>query len=239
MKLLNPALYLFVVCCLIPNAKSQEYYDPTGESVAINGARTIRIYVEYFEVSTIELAEIMSIPRRGNDDTKMRADLLTKAKAGKVSILESQTLVTRSGERATTESITEFIYPTEYEISDPIENEKKNSPPTIVVPTAFESRNLGATLEVEPTLGEDGKTIDITFKPEICYHVGDTIWGKEANVTYKMPTIYTLRVNTSCTLTNGKFHFTNALTPKNDKGEADPSKKILVFVKADILKVGL
>jgi Flp pilus assembly secretin CpaC len=246
MKLLKPALYLFLASCLIPNVGSQEYYDPTGESITdMNAvsARSMRIYVEYYEVSTIELAEIMSIPKKGDDDTKMRADLLTKAKAGTVSILESQMIVTRSGERATSESITEFIYPTEYETHKPVKGENKDSPKAVTFgnPTAFEVRNLGATLEVEPILGEDGRTIDMTFKPEIVYHVGDSNWGTALNAegSYKMPTMYTLRVNTSFTLTTGRFHFVTALTPKDDKGKADTSKKILVLVKADILKIGL
>ncbi len=243
---LKPLLYPLIACCLIPNVGYQEYYDPTGESLIdmnTRSARLIRFYVEYYEVSSLELAEIMSTPKNTENDTKMRASFLAKAKEGKATLLESQTIVSRSGERATSESITEYIYPTEYDTFNPVADENKDAPkvPNAVIPTAFETRNLGATLEVEPILGEDGKTIDITFKPEICYLVGESNWGKgpNAEVTYKLPTIYTLRINTSFTLSTGGFHFVSALTPKDDKGKADTSKKILVFVKADILKVGL
>ncbi len=162
---------------------------------------------------------------------------LLLGKTGKVNLLESQTLVTRSGEKATTESVTEFIYPSQYSPAysgGEWEKNKKN----YIYPTGFQTQNLGATLEIEPILGADGKSIDVSFRPEICYHVGETFWGKDARVTYKMPTIYTLRVNTSFTLTNGKFHFVSALTPKDENGKADPTKKILIFVKADILTAG-
>ena len=36
-------------------------------------------------------------------------------------------------------------------------------------PTAFETRNVGDTLEFETVLGEDGRTCDLNFVPQ---HVG-------------------------------------------------------------------
>jgi hypothetical protein len=238
MKLLTAVLSLSTVFLLTPSAYSQDDSDPTGD-FAILPPKLIRVYVEYYEVTTLELAEIMSEPKTSGDDTKLRTELLTKAKAGKASLLESQTVICHSGERSTTESITEYIYPTEYETSQPNEDEKKQVHSSIVIPTAFETRNLGSTFEVEPILGEDGKTIDIIIKPEIAYLVGETIWGQgpKSDVLFKMPTFYTLRQNTSLTLTSGKFQFTAALTPKDDKGVSDTTKKVLVLLKADIVVI--
>lgn len=240
MKLLNPVLSLSAIFLLAPPLHSQEFYDPAGDSVTSSSPRVIRIYVEYYQVTTLELAEIMTEAKTGSDDSKLRAELLAKAKEGKATLLESHTVVSRSGERATTESITEYIYPTEYEISKPSDDKQKQVQSAIVVPTAFETRNLGATFEVEPILGEDGKNIDITFKPEVVYHVGESLWGQGPNsdVPFKMPTFYTLRVNTSVSISAGRFHFVSAHTPKDDKGVSDTTKKVIVLIKADVLEAG-
>ncbi len=237
--MLNLLLSLSAVFLLTPSAYSQDDSDPSGD-FAIRTPKLIRVYVEYYQVTTLDLAEIMTEAKTGSDDTKLRAELLTKAKEGKATLLESLTVVSRSGERATTESITEYIHPNEYEISKPKDDEQNEAHAAIVAPTAFETRSLGSIFEVEPILGENGKTIDITFKPEITYLVGETLWGQgpKADVLFKMPTFYTLRLNTSLTLTSGKFHFAAALTPKDDKGVSDTTKKVIVLIKADVLKVG-
>lgn len=240
MKLLNSILSLSTVLFLSHLAHSQENKDTSGESISSSTPRVIRIYVEYYEVTNFELADIMSEPKTSGDDSKLRADLLAKAKAGKATLLESQTVVSHSGEKSSTSSVTEYIYPTRYKTSQPNEDEIKEVHSASVTPTAFEIRALGSNFIVEPIIAEDGKTIDIDFAPEINYLVGETIWGKDPNssVQYKMPTFYTLRTDTSFTLTNGKFLFVSALSPKDDKGVFDTTKKVIVLIKADILAAG-
>lgn len=53
-----------------------------------------------------------------------------------------------------------------------------------------------------------------------------------------MPIFYTLRVNTAATVANGKPCLFAALSPRSDKGITDTSRKVLIFVKADIITVG-
>jgi hypothetical protein len=50
-----------------------------------------------------------------------------------------------------------------------------------------------------------------------------------------MPTMYAVRLNTTVTLANGKPLLAGALTPRNDQGIPDTSRKLMVFVKADVL----
>jgi hypothetical protein len=238
MKLLTAVLSLSTVFLLTPSAYSQDDSDPTGD-FAILPPKLIRVYVEYYEVTALDLADIMSEPKAASDDSKLRTNLLARTKAGKATLLESHTLVCRSREKSSTSSVTEYTFPNKYETSKSNDDELKKVHSALVIPTAFETRNLGSTFEVEPILGEDGKTIDIIFKPEIAYLVGETIWGQgpKSDVLFKMPTFYTLRQNTSLTLTSGKFQFTAALTPKDDKGVSDTTKKVLVLLKADIVVI--
>jgi len=106
-------------------------------------------------------------------------------------------------------------------------------------PTAFDTRNVGSTLEIEPTLGKDDKTIDLRFVPEIVYHVGNQVWaewkGEHGNSPVQMPTFYTIRTNTAVTLSDGHYMLTAGLSPKNKEGVPDFNRKLMVFVKADVI----
>ena len=160
-------------------------------------------------------------------------------------------VVCRSGEKSTSESIREYIYPTEYEPSEVpskvnAEGDKTGeklkdlaTPPT---PTAFEMRNLGSILEVEPILGADGSMIDLRLAPELVWHVKNEVWSEwrdhRGNSDIKMPVMYTLRLNTGVTLRKGQYQLVAALSPKDEKGFLDSERKVIVFVKADILTVG-
>ena len=110
------------------------------------------------------------------------------------------------------------------------------------MPTAFDTRNLGSTLEIEPTVSSDGKIIDLRLVPEIVYHVGNQVWtewkGEHGNSPVQMPTFYALRVNTAVTLDDGKYLLAAALSPKNKEGSTDFTRKLMVFVKADVIATG-
>lgn len=147
-------------------------------------------------------------------------------------IMTAPSVLARSGEKATIEVIREFIYPTEYEPP-----ELPNSvgatdgggvgaagaaifPVTPATPTAFETRNTGVTLEIEPTIGENNYTIDLRFAPEIVEFEGFINYGSpiqspasdalgnpiQITITenrIEMPVFSTRRVNTALTIYDG------------------------------------
>ena len=139
------------------------------------------------------------------------------------------------------------IYPTEYEPpslagSFTSGDGKDKSLPSSNMPTAFETRNLGNTLEIEPTVDANGKIIDLRFVPELVWHTGDTVWGegKDAlGMPFKisMPDIYTMRLNTAICCISGQYTFVGAVSPKDAKGNTDTTRKVVVFVKCDVLTV--
>lgn len=151
-------------------------------------------------------------------------------------VMTAPSIVSRSGETARIEIIREFIYPTEYEppeLPNQVgigggfgnDNNAGNTggsifPVTPATPTAFETRNTGVTLEVEPTLGEDGYTIDLRFAPEIVEFEGfinygspiqspaSDALGNPITVTItenriEMPVFSTRRVSTALTIYDG------------------------------------
>ena len=110
-------------------------------------------------------------------------------------LLTAPQVTTRSGQRAKVEVIREFIYPTEFEPPEIPQDFGGGGvqfgggglgggggggggfPVTPTTPTAFETRNTGVTLEVEPTLGADGYTIDLTLSPEVVEFEGFVNYG--------------------------------------------------------------
>lgn len=108
-----------------------------------------------------------------------------------VDLLSSPRVTTKSGQKAVIEIIREFRYPTEFnppQIPQTFGNQNGSStaggttsavvfPVTPTTPTAFETRNTGVTLEVEPTVGPDGYTIDLNLVPQVVEFEGFINYG--------------------------------------------------------------
>src|SRR4029079_9017697 len=58
-----------------------------------------------------------------------------------------------------------------------------NFPVTPTTPTAFETRNTGVTLEVEPVVGADGYTIDLNLVPQVVEFEGFINYGSPITST--------------------------------------------------------
>ena len=149
-------------------------------------------------------------------------------------VMTAPSVLARSGEKATIEVIREFIYPTEYEPPE-LPNAVGATgglgggggvggsaifPVTPATPTAFETRNTGVTLEIEPTIGEHNYTIDLRFAPELVEFEGFINYGSpiqspgsdalgnpiQVTITenrIEMPVFSTRRVTTALTIYDG------------------------------------
>ena len=146
-------------------------------------------------------------------------------------IMTAPSVLARSGETATIEIIREFIYPTEYEPPElpntvgttgglGTDGSSGIFPVTPATPTAFETRNTGVTLEIQPTIGANDYVIDLRFAPEIVEFEGfinygspitspaTDILGNATSVTItenriEMPVFASRRVNTGLTIYDG------------------------------------
>ncbi len=210
---------------------------------------------------------------QSSNDGPLRAKVEELIKEQKARIIDASFLMAKSGMRAKVESIRELIYATEYDgaslklPSKPNDSDKDAAPtepredaeekraantskdsdeePLLLLPNpvAFETRNVGTTVEVDPQIGPDGLTIDLNMSPEIVYHVGDESWGKyeseHGKVELKMPTFYSMRLTTAVTMFAGEYCFVGVQSPPGPDGKPDLEKKVMIFVKADLLSVGL
>ena len=102
-----------------------------------------------------------------------------------VDLMSAPSVTTKSGTRATVEVVREFYYPTEF---DPPQIPQQfggttgistnglaglgggsngSFPVTPTTPTNFEVKPIGVRMEVDPVVGPDGYTIDLTLAPEV------------------------------------------------------------------------
>lgn len=109
-----------------------------------------------------------------------------------IDLMSAPKVTTKSGQKAVVRVVREFPYPTEFNPPEVPQAQTGTSiaaevpDGTIIVssglvtpttPTAFETRNLGVTLEVEPIIGPDGYTIDLNLSPEVVEFDGFVNYG--------------------------------------------------------------
>jgi general secretion pathway protein D len=107
-----------------------------------------------------------------------------------VDLMSAPKVTTKSGNKATIKIIREFPYPSEFDPPQvPQENNSQiggGSDGGIVMiggmvspatPTSFEKRDVGVSLEVEPQVGADNYTIDLSLSPEVVEFDGFVNYG--------------------------------------------------------------
>ena len=110
-----------------------------------------------------------------------------------VDLATSPKVVVRSGERASVMMVREFIYPTEFDPpeipqefgligddDDPFQiagDAGPTFPVTPTTPTAFETRNVGTTFEVEPVISQDGTSVELNMAPSVVEFEGFINYG--------------------------------------------------------------
>jgi general secretion pathway protein D len=96
-----------------------------------------------------------------------------------IDIMARPSVVTRSGQASNIAVIREFIYPTEYEppeVPQTVEG-GGSAPVTPATPTAFETRDVGITLEVLPVADANKRFVDVTLNPSFVEFDGFVNYG--------------------------------------------------------------
>ena len=101
-----------------------------------------------------------------------------------VDLVTSPRVTTKSGQKATIEIVREFLFPSEYDLPQVSAASGSTFTPVIpTTPTAFEMRPVGVTLEVEPTVGPDGYTIELRLAPRVTEFDGFINYGSPINAS--------------------------------------------------------
>jgi len=95
-----------------------------------------------------------------------------------VDLVSAPKVTVQSGIKATINITRKFPYPRTYSPPQVPQSQGGGvNPATPATPTDFETRNVGVQLEVQPTIGPDGQTIDLSLSPQITEFQGFVNYG--------------------------------------------------------------
>jgi type II secretory pathway component GspD/PulD (secretin) len=127
----------------------------------------------------------------GNADLSMILHMLSRR--SDTDLLSAPKVVTKSGQEAIMKVVTEYIYPTEFEVQEIDASGGGGSGSTsVVVPTPFmvepqnfEMREVGVILQVVPEVSAEGQMINLMLNPQV---VSEPVWK---NYGTKIPGLMT------------------------------------------------
>lgn len=194
-----------------------------------NMPRHVHFNLQIIEAESAAVQEAAKTIRTQTDHHaawKMLDTLVTQGKATHVGSLR---LETKSGTRAAVERGEQRLYFSEVAVDE----SKRSS-------TASETRRVGTVFEVEPTIGADGETIELTFSLE--HHHGPPLlhWDKinaSGERTVETPCIdfHPAKVTTGVTLLSGMTKFIGLWKPEGNP-EADRAGRLqAAFLKTNIV----
>jgi type II secretory pathway component GspD/PulD (secretin) len=150
--------------------------------------------------------------------------LLDLWKDGRAELLSAPKILTQSGQQATIKGVTEYIYPTEFTVAHDGGTNASAVVGAVVVPGSFETREVGAILEVMPEISCGGGMINLTLSPEL---VLEPTWqeygapytdsnGNQQEAHMPQPFFKTFQLRTNMLLASGHRVLISGGTPTRD-----------------------
>ena len=198
-----------------------------------------------YEAFSLPIAKAGELQRKGLSDVDLYKELVTTGKLERMLVLRG-----KPGQRALLENVTEYRYATEFEPANagdegehpqaanagtkkgepavPAKMAMGHSPAIPVTPTAFEMRNVGDSMEVEPTLSPDAKIVDLNVSITHTALVGRDKWGQGISEV-EQPQFETQKANTSASLTIGSPFLIGTLNPAFGNGVTQRAEQNVWF----------
>ncbi|MDP6524328.1 MAG: hypothetical protein QGH15_08895 [Kiritimatiellia bacterium] len=152
-----------------------------------------------------------------NPEIQMVLHMLQQS--GSSDLLSAPKVTTQSGVPATLKVVTEYIYPTSFEVSGIRGNNNNNNDNqggggnvgAVVEPSSFETREVGVILQVTPEVSPEGQMITLEMMPEV---VSDPEWfnygstytdadGQIQTLNMPQPFFHSRSVQTMISIYNG------------------------------------
>ena len=220
--------FCILVFCFT-NARGEEEQKP----------KSIGLTAEWIELELKELPRLLRKHGGSKESSALYAEVEKLLEEGKAEQVEVVYTRSRFGERLKAGSYEEYIYPTEYdppEIPGTVtltETGGDAVPMTGATPTAFETRNVGVTVEADSYIGDDGNISlvlaaeDVRFL-ERDYHINPEVKESRGHKGVWMPKFYTMKVTSELLFETGGVVLAGTFTPP----EPDKAKKrLLLFIR--------
>lgn len=185
-------------------------------AVQAESAEAVNISLAY-EAFSLPLAKAGELQRKGISDAELYHELVASGKLERLLVLR-----TKSGQRAVLGNVTDYRFPTEFtqpqlagDFAEGKPGDARKAEPKVplpIAPTAFEESELGDSFEIEPTLWDEAKIVDIQFSMNHTALAGRDPWGQGLALV-EQPRVETQKLNTSLCLTVGSPRFVGTLNP--------------------------
>ena len=158
----------------------------------------------------------------GNADLSMILHMLSQR--SDTDLLSAPKVLTRPGEEAVMKVVTEYIYPTDYDVQ--LQSSSSSSGGgyggggqsailAVVEPQSFTMREVGVILQVTPTLTDDGNVVDLELNTQV---VDEPTWKN-----------YGMRIPFTGNTSAGQFNITTGNGPFADQGYT-PSASVMEHI---------
>lgn len=250
---------LLITCSHAQEAAADPFAADTTAATSISTATvpfdsdTVIQSLEYIKVSLPDVTRLLFDENLLTDSVKLRESLTKLIQEGKANTHEILCHAGSAGATLTSDSTIEMIYPTEYEPSHLLQavqipkdakfskewKELISPLKSGVTPSAFEPRNIGNSLESISTTNAERTQVQTRLVPEIVHHEGWSYYGKELDhegkPSVRMPIFSVQRFHADITTSVGKPQLLTVQNCINEKGEIDPSHKLLVFIRSQVI----
>jgi hypothetical protein len=209
--------------------------------------------VEFIEVPHARYTELMAGEATTTNDNPLREKVAQLIEKREAIMVESMMAVGKFGQKVVTQSVTEFRYPTRYQpaklpaiitLPSAASTDKSKLPDYAIgpCPSEWDTRNLGPMFEIESDFDGYDDIVRLRLTAEIVHHCGNFVWSewrdRRSHAPIQTPVFYTLRCLTTVPTVVNQYLMAAVLSPRDDKGVTDPTRKVMVFVKSEILTVG-
>jgi len=191
----------------------------------------------------LAVASVLNQPKNTNYAVVLKRvqDLVAEKKA---ELVGNPSIITLSGNRAVVESVLEHKYPTEFSAPERPPNTGSTNPEEpkanvatgvpreiFATPTAFEKRDVGVTLEIEP--GFDPKFNIITFQTAVAFITlqESSRFVADGGEIVEQPNFYAKKISTNGSVRNGGVAFLGTIEPYRPKDQGEDLTEV-AFLRA-------
>ncbi len=180
-----------------------------------------------YEAFSLPIAKAGELQRKGMTDEELYQELVGTGKLERMLVLR-----TKSGQRAVVENVTSYIYPTEFSQAQiPCNIPEKGKEPAIplpVAPTAFDKKDVGDSLEAEPTLAVDAMSVDFQITVSHVSLARREKWGQGV-AELEQPQLESQKLSTNFTASVGTPRLVGTLNPVFGNGLAARAEQNVWF----------
>lgn len=206
----------------------------------------VLVQVELIEVTHGKLTELLRTPELVRDAMALRVKSQELVRGREATIVHTMMVRTREESQAVSRSVRESIHPTEYEppewpngignaSANPGGKPQERTAEQPNTPTAFERRDLGELMTVGVTVNRGRGTVGVKMQLELARSMGVVEWARRKtpggnDYATGMVDIESLKSAPKLDVPDGGYGFAGIL-----QRESDPEKRLLVFVRCDLL----